>query len=288
VKCNSASGFVCISQNGDILGTAVLVGGVANLVLDKPASGDELTITITALNTIPYISTIQVLKEPASPGACLPENHSKLQSINRTFSWDCGIGGSPDSYKFFLGTDNPPTNLVNGQKITSTEIKPLFNLEYNKTYYWKVISENSFGTAESRVMEFSTVFDPDEDFESAFKNRYKWESGGMQKWETDASDYFDGVQSIRSGKINNNEYSSLVFPCEVETCDFVSFWSKTSSDQGDKLQFMIDGKIIDEWSGLRDWSFHIYRVEPGTHSMEWRYIKNGSLSSRGAVPIYRD
>jgi hypothetical protein len=66
----------------------------------------------------------------------------------------------------------------------------------------------------------------------------------------------------------------LAYPCEVSNCDFVSFWSKSSSAQGDKLQFIIDGSTIEEWSGLTEWSFHSYKVEPGMHQLEWRYTKN--------------
>jgi hypothetical protein len=279
VNCNTSDGFACISQEGMILGTASITGGSASIYIDRPASGSELTLTVTAFNYLPYISSIEVINKPAIPALCTPLNHSKLQPINSSFSWECGDGGNPDYYLFYLGTDNPPANLINGQKVTGSQLKYSSNFEYDQQYYWKVVAVNSFGTSESKVMNFETVFAPDEDFEATSKRKLNWSDGGMQKWTNDASQYFDGEYSIRSGKVNDNEYSSLIYPCEVTNCDFVSFWSRTSSDAGDKLQFMIDGKIIEEWSGISEWDFHIYKVEAGSHLIEWRYAKNEGITA---------
>jgi hypothetical protein len=132
---------------------------------------------------------------------------------------------------------------------------------------------------QAKVMDFETVFAPDEDFEPVFKSRLQWNDAGMQKWASDASQYFDGKHSIRSGQINDNEYTSLIYICEVTTCDFVSFWSKTSTDAGDKLKFIVDGATIAEWSGTSNWNFHSYKIEPGIHQLEWRYEKNGEISA---------
>ncbi len=287
VTCNSADGLACISQEGIILGTASITGGSATVYLDRPASGEEMTLTITALNYIPYTAKINVIQNPGNPELCTPLNHSRLQPINSSFSWECGDGGNPDYYLFYLGTDNPPTNLINGWKVTSTQLKTLYNFEYHQVYYWKVVPVNSFGSSESKVMDFTTVFAPDEDFEPVFKSRLNWNDGGTQKWTNDATHYFDGAYSVRSGQIKDNEYSSLVYPCEVTNCDFISFWSKTSSESGDKLQFIIDGKTIGEWSGISEWSFHNYKVEPGLHQIEWRYTKN-SENSAGEDAVWLD
>lgn len=277
--CNSAAGYACISQQGTILGTAEIKNGASTIYLDYPASGDNLTFTITALNYLPYIATIEVSKLAGSVESVMPLNHSRLLPINSGFSWENGDGANPDYYLFSLGTDNPPANLINGQKLTVAQFKAGFNFEYNTAYFWKVVSVNASGNVESKVMEFKTVFGPDEDFESGFKSKLSWNTGGIQSWAKDETEHFKGTHSVRSGQIGKNEFSSLVYPCEVKTCDFVSFWSKTSSDKGDKLQFMIDGSVIDEWSGENDWSFHIYKVETGTHQLEWRYSKDSEAEA---------
>ena len=279
VKSNSSEGYACISRDGNILGTASISDGFASIYLDYPASGEDLTLTITAFNYLPYISGISVTNNPGNPELCSPLNHSRLQPINSNFTWDSGDGANPDYYLFYLGTDNPPTNLINGQKLTSAQIKTTYNLKYDQVYYWKVVPVNGFGKAEGKVMDFETVFAPDEDFEPVFKSRLQWNDAGMQKWVSDANQFFDGKHSIRSGQITDNEYTSLLYLCEVPACDFVSFWSKTSSDDGDKLQFIVDGVILTEWSGISNWKYNSYKIEPGLHQLEWRYIKNGTLSA---------
>jgi hypothetical protein len=279
ISCNSAGGYACISRQGIIMGTASIADGKAIIYLDQPASGNELTLTITALNYLPYISTIDVIQKPGNLGVCTPINHSQLQPINNSFSWESIDGGTPDYYLFYLGTDNPPTNLVNGQKLTSTQINTQFKYKYNSKYYWKVVPVNNYGSTESKVMDFTTIFAPDEDFEPVFKSKLLWSNNGTQDWKNDATEYFDGTHSLRSGQINDNENSSLSYPCEVTGCDFVCFWSKTSSETGDKLMFIIDGLTVGEWSGITEWDFHSYKVEPGIHMLEWRYTKNNNLAA---------
>jgi len=274
-SCSSAKGFACISNQGVILGTAAVADGKAIIYLDQPASGEQLTLTVTALNYLPYISTIEVIQKPGTLGLNSPINHSKLQPINNSFSWENTDGGNPDYYLIYLGTDNPPTNLVNGQKLTSAQFKTNFNFKYNSKYFWKVVTVNNYGSTESKIMDFTTIFAPDEDFEPAFKSQLSWSKSGSQNWQTDETQYFDGTHSFRSGQIENNEFSSLAYPCDVTSCDFVSFWSRTSSEPGDKLQFILDGSIVEEWSGVTGWSFHSYKIEQGMHQLEWRYSKNG-------------
>jgi len=279
IKCNSADGYACISRNGDILGRAKISEGFALIYLNYPASGSDLTLTVTAFNYLPYISNITITNDPGNPEWCMPLNHSRLQPINSSFSWDSGDGGNPDYYLFYLGTDNPPTNLINGQKLTAMQFKTSYNLNYDQVYYWKVVPVNGFGAADGKVMDFETVFTPDEDFEPIFKSRLQWNDAGMQKWASDASQYFDGQHSIRSGQIADNEFTSLIYVSEVTTCDFVGFWSKTSSDEADKLQFILDGVILAEWGGMTDWKYNSFKIDPGMHKLEWRYNKNGTLSA---------
>lgn len=296
LACNSEKGFACISSQSVILGTAAISEGKATIYLDRSASGNELTLTVTALNYLPYIATIDVVHKPGSLGYSTPVNHSKLQPINTVFTWESVDGGTPDYYLFYLGTDNPPSNLVNGQKLTSTQLKADFNLKYNSKYYWKVVPVNRFGSADSKVMDFTTIYAPDEDFEPAFKSQLLWSNSGIQQWKNDGAEFFDGTHSLRSGQINDNEYSSLEYLCEVKGCDFVGFWSKTSSEHGDKLQFIVDGTKMGEWSGITDWAYHSYKVEPGMHQLEWRYSKNseGFAGSDAAwidnihLPVHED
>jgi hypothetical protein len=58
VECDAENATACLTQNGEILGTATVSGGYATLEFDPIASTDDITLTITGYNKIPYISDI--------------------------------------------------------------------------------------------------------------------------------------------------------------------------------------------------------------------------------------
>ena len=62
----------------------------------------------------------------------------------------------------------------------------------------------------------------------------------------------------------------------------VQFSWKVSSEQGyDFLEFHIDGYLANgRISGTRDWAQASYSVTgSGTHTLKWRYVKDGSFSA---------
>ncbi|HRW97040.1 MAG TPA: carboxypeptidase regulatory-like domain-containing protein, partial [Bacteroidales bacterium] len=88
-----------------------------------------------------------------------PANGSADVATETLLSWSSG-GGSPTGYKLFLGTDNPPTNMVNGTDLgLVTTYDPV--LDYLTTYYWQVIPYNTYGDATGCVTwTFTTMADP--------------------------------------------------------------------------------------------------------------------------------
>jgi len=79
--------------------------------------------------------------------------------LHQTMQWVPGTGDNPPTgYKLYLGTDSPPSNLVNGMDlglVTSYAHSSLFN---DATQYtWKIVPYNEFGEAEScPVWTFTT------------------------------------------------------------------------------------------------------------------------------------
>jgi RHS repeat-associated protein len=60
----------------------------------------------------------------------------------------------------------------------------------------------------------------------------------------------------------------------------MSFYWKVFSEQGyDYLQFYIDSTLKDQISGEVDWQQKSYSVAAGTHTLKWRYVKNGNTES---------
>ena len=67
-----------------------------------------------------------------------------------------------------------------------------------------------------------------------------------------------------------------------------SFSSRVDSEESwDKLVFLIDGRVIQEWSGLVDWNEYEFNVTGGVHELEWRYEKDFA-NSRGADAAWLD
>lgn len=276
VNSTASDGLVCMSQNNQVMGTASLEKGNSNIVLDYPASGDKYDLTLTALNYIPIQKSIQVSVLPGNPECTSPLNHSKLQPITSILNWNTSEGAASDYYLIKFGTDNPPTNILQGEKTIDNKLTLPLLLEYATTYFWQIVSVNKNGSGTSPVYQFTTVFKPDEDFEPEFKHKLAWGHDGNSEWKLDTLYRFDGQKALRSGAISDNQYSSIIFPCVVSGCEFVSFWSKTSSGANDKLQFFVDNELLGEWSGENDWQYHIFTIQNGNRRLEWRYQKGST------------
>jgi hypothetical protein len=77
-----------------------------------------------------------------------------------TLNWSSG-GGMPDGYKLYFGTDNPPTNIVNGTDLGNVTTYDPADFTYSTDYYWQVVAYNAFGDAEgSPVWSFTAMPDP--------------------------------------------------------------------------------------------------------------------------------
>lgn len=77
---------------------------------------------------------------------------------NQPMTWAAGSGAAPTGYKLFLGTDNPPTDLVNGTDLGLTTSYVYLYLPVSDRIYWKVVPYNTNGDVENcPVWYFDTV-----------------------------------------------------------------------------------------------------------------------------------
>jgi len=66
--------------------------------------------------------------------------------VSTDLEWNAAPGAT--GYNLFFGTDNPPTNIVNGDDQGNTTMySPIGSLDLNTVYYWRVIPYNTYGTA---------------------------------------------------------------------------------------------------------------------------------------------
>ena len=102
-------------------------------------------------------------------------------------------------------------------------------------------------------------------------NRPFW--GAVGSWATNGGD------CATSGTITDGQSSS--FSTTVSCIDQVSFrWRADSEANYDFLRFYIDGVQQAAISGITAWSIQTYALDPNTdHTLEWRYTKDGSISS---------
>ncbi len=273
---------------------APCVAGTIALMLSKnntitPAQVDEILETTAVHLTsnksnssgsgrIDALSAVNSTPNPTSPPQDVinpvPENNSTNVMTGTTFSWENGFGGIPTYFKFYLGTDNPPTNIINGDTTSFNNYNYEQGLDFGTTYFWKVEAYNEYGNSNGTVWTFSTISSPDEDFETNNFDSFSWEFSGSADWEIDSENAISGLYCAKSGHIYNNQYSAIQITMEVSEDSEILFWKKVSSEENyDKLKFYIDNSIVGQWSGESDWSQEVFPVEAGTHTFKWKYLK---------------
>jgi hypothetical protein len=68
----------------------------------------------------------------------------------------------------------------------------------------------------------------------------------------------------------------------------LSFWYSTESESCcDHLQLWVDGTMLGEWQGTTPWTQATAAIASGTHTIEWRYYKDISISF-GADAVWID
>jgi len=114
------------------------------------------------------------------------------------------------------------------------------------------------------------------DLSEALDTSLSFTTGGSANWfGQSATSYYDG-DAAQSGDISNNEDSWM--RTTVGGAGTVSFYWKVSSEgYCDFLEFYIDGLIQDRISGSADWEQMMYTLPPGSHTLEWRYMKDYSM-----------
>lgn len=119
-----------------------------------------------------------------------------------------------------------------------------------------------------------------EDWESGSFDQYPWNSTGNADWTIDNSIYYEGVNSVRSGNISDDQMTGLTLDYDVMVDNEISFFVKVSSESGyDYLKFYIDNAEQASWAGEVAWTEVSFPVTAGNHTFKWQYSKDGSVSN---------
>jgi serine protease AprX len=144
-------------------------------------------------------------------------------------------------------------------------------------------SQNTTVFPESGYVSF-TVKDRISFEENQFS--HNWELLGDENWFINSDEYQHGSFSAKSGDINDNQSSTLRISFTCDIAGDISFFKKVSCEDGssnnwDYLKFEINGVEQNRWDGEHDWSQETYSINPGTHTLSWVFIKDGSVSTAG-------
>jgi carboxypeptidase T len=105
-----------------------------------------------------------------------------------------------------------------------------------------------------------------------------WTFSGNQPWLIDNSVAWDGNNSARSGTINHNQSSSMIYTMETVLDGVISFYLKVSSeDSYDFLRFYINDEMKGQWSGEVDWTEVSFPVPAGLNAFRWTYVKDPAV-----------
>ncbi|MBN1339167.1 MAG: PKD domain-containing protein, partial [Bacteroidales bacterium] len=95
-------------------------------------------------------SVWQFVTEQALPPSCTtpvtPANGAANVTLNTALSWNAAAGAT--GYYLYFGTDNPPTNIVNGANLGNvTSYTPNPALNTGTAYFWRIVPYNIHGSA---------------------------------------------------------------------------------------------------------------------------------------------
>ena len=117
-----------------------------------------------------------------------------------------------------------------------------------------------------------------------------WSSNGNAEWYFDSESVYDGMYSVRSGDIGDNEFSNLSLDLEVTGYGSIGFHYRVASEYSSSGNFFYDGLVfyINEEEmgqfqptseGDTPWMYITYPVSPGEYIFTWSYVKDGGGGS---------
>jgi|Deesub1362A_J573_1020465.scaffolds.fasta_scaffold01023_9 PKD repeat protein len=108
-------------------------------------SNGEIVVTVTPSSNNP----------PNAPSNPSPADGETNVSITTDLSWQCSDpDGDALTYDVYFGTSSTPPKVASN--ITSTTYDP-GTLQYNTTYYWRIVAWDSNSSTSSPVWSFTTV-----------------------------------------------------------------------------------------------------------------------------------
>ncbi|MHC4191972.1 MAG: hypothetical protein ACYSUB_20240, partial [Planctomycetota bacterium] len=232
-----------------------------------------------ALEPLPYISDAALRARDPSPA-------DGATDVTQTPTLRWIAGDRALQHDVYFGIDEEAVRNANMRSPEYKDTKDLGSesydpgkLDWNTTYYWRVDEYNTDATiSEGRVWSFTVVVMTDP-LAEALDTDLSFTTGGSADWFSQTTtSYYDG-DATQSGDISHSQ-DSWIQTTVSGTGTVKFYWSVSSEEDYDFLQFRIDGMMQDRISGLVDWEQRTYTIiTPGSHTLEWRYVKDGNGDS---------
>jgi len=114
-------------------------------------------------------------------------------------------------------------------------------------------------------------------------------TSGDAPWIVQNGTASSGQFAARSGAIGNGQTSSLKLTDLALPAGQASFDFLVSSEANwDFLEFYLNGRRLDRWSGEVGWLTFQFDVTAGPNTLEWRYVKDPVNTSKGQDAAFID
>lgn len=200
---------------------------------------------------------------------------SQLGSLVNVDVIASSVSGDITSVEFFL----------NGALQTTVTSSP-YTWEWNTSalhsgkHVLSVVASDTNSNTATHAISVVLYDSPDEDFETRDFSLHPWQNNSQTPWTVQWTNTPFGSYAAKSGAVVNGSNSALSLELTVNEAGSISFFYRVSSEQdGDWLRFLIDGNIVDQWSGPTSWEYAEFPVSSGVHTFSWVYQKNFSGSS---------
>ena len=120
-----------------------------------------------------------------------------------------------------------------------------------------------------------------ETFEGGSTHLAGWNAPAAYPWAVSTESPYEGGYCLRSVQYTSHGMSSdMSVNVNVASADSVKFYYRVSSENNyDKFHFLIDGVSQFNASGDLEWAYAAIPISAGSHTITFRYSKDGSVSS---------
>lgn len=124
-------------------------------------------------------------------------------------------------------------------------------------------------------------------FESGGFKALSWQFSGGGSWIVQTNVVSRGKYAAQSGPTGNGQTNALTLKVKC-VAGSGAFDLRTSSELGwDNLEFRLNGKLLQRWSGITSWTNYVFSVPIGTNTMMWVYSKDANFTE-GNDTVYID